>query len=123
MYRKTLFAVLVFAPVMAFAAITGSLSDARALVSGYTHGAGSVVRLMPGPKGLEEIVYRVGDGKTQYGWMTTNGQAFIPATTCVVDFYGPGVGDDLCDTVAYFHGHWRHVYAQARQTYLKARGR
>lgn len=92
------------------------IHDADTLVSAYSHGQAHVIRLMPGPQGLVEIVYRE-NGKTLYGWMTDDGQGFIPATTCVVDFYGPGVGDDLCDTVSYFHGHWRHVYEHASRTY------
>ncbi|PKY09634.1 hypothetical protein B1757_13600 [Acidithiobacillus marinus] len=112
-----LFSVALFS-VGAFASGAGmaGMQAARILVSAYSHGHAKVRRLMPGPKGLMEIVYTL-HGKTEYGWMTEDGQGFIPASTCVVDFYGPGVGDDLCDTVRYYHGHWRHIYKNARMTY------
>lgn len=115
MVRLGLFFSAALFSVAAFANGAG-MQDARILVSAYSHGHANVQRLMPGPKGLTEIVYTL-RGKTEYGWMTDDGQGFIPASTCVVDFYGPGVGDDLCDTVRYYHGHWHHIYEKARMTY------
>jgi hypothetical protein len=117
---RRLFWMFLLLPAIAWGS---NLSAAQQLVSGYTHGAGRVVWVHPGPAGLHLIQYQ-DQGKVVYGWMTSDDRYFLPSDNrqCVIDFYAPGIGGDLCDSVPYFHGRWRGPIEKAKEAYDHARG-